>query len=237
MDRIVKHSSGCFFTNCLPSITLTSSKVCLRVSLYDFSKEKSLWRVSPWHRTDVDGPGTNSTPDDVHIPHHVLLLQGISTNISSTNVWKPVQRTNGYVIWGLTAASSLCFCPQNWIVTGTNRYLWTSPPGQSISVLLSWCSSIPVAHMSAAAGWWARLPLKARERGLGYIPPPAIPMHVPHAWRTSWRPPDRGPWRTSSCVSQLGQLVEHLSLFSLLLSNCFETLLLLMVQVKEFIML
>lgn len=122
-------------------ITLTWSKVCLRVSLCGCSSGKS-WRGIPAKGGGAASPflyvslmwscvlGTASSAKAVHFPHRVWLQQGPPTNISLTNNWNSGQfepRISAWVRRGQTAVST--FFRLNLSRTGTSGYLWTSIGG------------------------------------------------------------------------------------------------------------
>lgn len=82
--------------------------------------------VPSWYQDDIEGPGTAFISNAVHIPHHVLLLQELFTNISCTDDQNPGQmfpRISGWVRWGLTTNSPSVYSQLRlrWETINTNK--------------------------------------------------------------------------------------------------------------------
>ncbi len=89
------------------------------------------------------GPGSASPVRTARLPLRLLFPQEASTHKTPNkilNAGQLVPKISGCRRRGLTATSTLCFCPRNWIVNSTTGYFTTSP----CTHLTEPCSSYPM---------------------------------------------------------------------------------------------
>lgn len=82
-------------------------------------------RGNPWgkSRQRVGGLVGGSPPHPPCLPDAQLM----SSSLAPQAPKQFIPRISGWVRWGLTIDFILCFCPWNWVTTGTSEYSWTSP--------------------------------------------------------------------------------------------------------------
>ncbi len=115
----------------------TWSNAFLSDASWDCSRGKSSRSVRTSLSTAFRSPGAASAdPGSASPVRTAASLPGFSfpqeasthkTPNKTLNAGQLVPKISGCRRWGLTATSTLCFCPRNWIVNSTTGYFTTSP--------------------------------------------------------------------------------------------------------------
>ncbi len=166
----------------------TCSNAFLRVSSWDCSRGKSSRSVRIDLSIAFRSPGAASaSPGSASPERTAASLPGFSfpqeasahkTPNKILNEGQLVPKISGCRRWGLTATSTLCFCPRNWMAKRTTGYSATSP-----------CTHLTrtMQLISNASGWtrlwWIEVWLQPESTKAQYVPPLILTgIWYPPAW-------------------------------------------------------
>lgn len=124
----------------------------LGLGLEGFPGERDGQEMLPWGSADVASSSNAFPANGEHILHcnSVPHLQDPSAHIFHNNTENDgqfVPRISRWVRWGLSAAATLCFCPQNCTIMAIKGNLWT---------YLCTCLTLTL-HAAPSALFWVRL--------------------------------------------------------------------------------